>query len=70
MRKIEWIFVILFIFSGLYCLSIPMGMPMVSIPLPKWMSGIVPYAHPIALVLAVIGTGLSLWGIFGKTKDK
>jgi uncharacterized protein YybS (DUF2232 family) len=64
LRRIEWLFVFLFIASGLYCLAIPAGIPMFQLPLPEWVQSIRPYLRPFVWILIVVGILTSLWSIW------
>jgi hypothetical protein len=68
LRRIEWVFVFLFIASGLYCLAIPAGMPTFSVPLPDWFYRFQPYFRPFVWGLIVIGVTVSLWSIWGNKR--
>jgi putative Mn2+ efflux pump MntP len=70
LRKVEWVFVILFIASGLYCLAIPAGFPMFSLPLPNWFSHFQPYLRPIVWVLIGIGIFMIVSSIVKRRKEE
>lgn len=64
MRKIEWLFVLLFIVSGLYCLGIVAGLISFQLPLPYWFQVTGSFLSPYKWVLIFIGlfiSSLSFW---------
>jgi hypothetical protein len=70
LRKIEWVFVFLFIASGLYCLAIPAGFSVFSFPLPNWFLQIQPYARPLVWLLIGIGIFISVFSIVKRRKEE
>jgi hypothetical protein len=58
------LFIFLFIFSGLYCLSIVAGLITLELPLPHWFKVIGSYIRPYKWVLIIIGILISLWSIW------
>jgi hypothetical protein len=64
LRRVEWLFIFLFIFSGLYCLAIVAGVNTFQLPLPHWFQVIGSYISPYKWVLIIIGILVSLWSIW------
>jgi hypothetical protein len=65
MRRMEWLFVFLFIASGLYCLGVVAGLVTYRLPLPDWFQAIGSYLGPYKWVIIVLGIVVSLWSLLG-----
>jgi hypothetical protein len=67
-RTTEWIFVFLFIASGLYCLAIVAGFITFQLPLPDWLQTFGSYIRPYQWLLIVVGILLSVWFVLDQKK--
>lgn len=70
LRKIEWLFVVLFIASGLYCLAIVAGLITFQLPLPDWFQEVGSYLSPFKWWLIILGILISVASIWMNRNKK